>query len=92
MFENCTENGYLFSCLHNFGRIKNSDDCERVCDSNNLSQFGLNDFFNYHKRLIQSNFLIKVGGTLFKLECHRIGSISVYFAVNTPGISLESKR
>ena len=89
MFENCTENGFLFSCFHNFGRIKNSDsDCKRVCDSNNLSQFGLNDFFNYHKRLNQSNFLIKVGGTLFKLECNRIGSISVCFAVN---ISLESK-
>ena len=65
MFENCTENGYLFSCFKNFGRIKNSDDCKKVCDLNNLSQFGLNDFFNFHDRLNQSNFLIKARGTQY---------------------------
>ena len=82
MFSNCTENGYLFSCFQNFGRIKNSDHCKKVCNSNNLSQFGLNDFFNFHDRLNQSNFLIKVRGTQYKLKYYTIGLVSACSAVN----------
>ena len=59
MFQNCTENGYLFSCFQNFGEIKTSTDCEGICNSKHLYQFGLNDFYNFHERLNQSNFLIK---------------------------------
>ena len=59
MFENCTENGYLFSCFENFGLIKNSNQCGSICESKNLNQLGINDFYNFHDRLQQSNFFLK---------------------------------
>ena len=59
MFENCTENGQLFSCFENFGLIKNSNQCGSTCESKNLNQLGINDFYNFHDRLQQSNFFLK---------------------------------
>ena len=59
MFENCTENGYLFLCFENFGLIKNSNQCGSICESKNLNQLGINDFYNFHDRLQQSNFFLK---------------------------------
>ena len=55
----CTENGYLISCFQNFGKVKNSNECRRRCDANNLYQLGVNDFYNFNERLYQTNFFIK---------------------------------
>ena len=58
MFNNCTENGYLFSCFQNFESLKNSVECKKKCEANYLTQFGLNDFYHFAERLNESNFLI----------------------------------
>ena len=59
MFNNCTENGYLFSCFQNFGSLNNSIECKAKCNANYLTQIGLNDFYNFAERLNESNFLIR---------------------------------
>ena len=59
MLNNCTDNGYLFSCFRNFGSLRNSVECKKKCNANYLTQFGLNDFYNFAERLNESNFLIR---------------------------------
>ena len=59
MFNNCTENGYLFSCFQNFGSLNNSIECKTKCNANYLTQIGLNDFYNFAEQLNESNFLIR---------------------------------
>ena len=61
MFNNCTENGYLFSCFQNFGPLNNSFECKKKCNANYFTQIGLNDFYNFAERLNESNFLIRHG-------------------------------
>ena len=58
MLNNCTENGYLFSCFQNIGELQNSAECEKACHAKNLYQFGLNDFYNFFERLNETNYLI----------------------------------
>ena len=59
MLNNCTENGYLFSCFQNFGLLGDSVECKKKCNANYLTEFGLNDFYNFAERLNESNFLIR---------------------------------
>ena len=67
MIKKCTENGALFSCFQNFGKIDKSTECNEVCNYNDLNQLGLDDFYNFHRQLNQSNFLIKVWDATFGL-------------------------
>ena len=56
-FQNCTENGEIFSCFFKIGAVENMTDCEDRCRSKNLFAFNLDDFYNFADRLNQSNYL-----------------------------------
>ena len=56
-FQNCTENGEIFSCFLKIGAAENMTDCKNGCRSKNLFAFDLDDFYNFADRLNQSNFL-----------------------------------
>ena len=58
-FQNCTENGEIFSCFFKIGATQNMTECENRCRSKNLFAFDLNDFYNFADRLNQSNFLVE---------------------------------
>ena len=58
-FQNCTENGEIFSCFFKIGATQNMTECEDRCRSKNLFAFDLNDFYNFADRLNQSNFLVE---------------------------------
>ena len=63
MLNNCAENGYSFSCFKHFGVLKSSVDCKKECEANHLTQFGINDFYNFAERLNESNFETKLRTT-----------------------------
>ena len=56
MLNNCAVNRYSFSCFKHFGVLKSSVECKKECEANHLTQFGINDFYNFAERLNESNF------------------------------------
>ena len=56
-FQNCTENGEIFSCFLKIGETENMIECEKRCKLKTLYAFQLKDFYNFADRLNQSNFL-----------------------------------
>ena len=70
-FQNCTENGEIFSCFLKIGAAENMTDCENRCRSKNLFAFDLNDFYNFADRLNQSNYLESPSTSLAKSKFHQ---------------------
>ena len=58
-FQNCTENGEIFSCFLKIGAAENMTDCKNRCRSKSLFAFDLDDFYNFADRLNQSNWLVQ---------------------------------
>ena len=64
MLNNCTENGYSFSCFQNIGKSESSVEFEKSCNAKKLNQFGLHDFYNFAERLNESNYLMNLNENL----------------------------
>ena len=89
----CTENGYLISCFQNFGKVKNSNECRRRCDANNLYQLGVNDFYNFHERLHQTNFFVKAKDVSFIPDVTSMCDIRFFVSFRIyMGWNIELKR
>ena len=60
MLNNCTENGFSFSCFQKIGKTESSVQCEKSCNAKKLKQFGLDDFYNFAEQLNESNYLMNL--------------------------------
>ena len=83
MFENCSNNGFLFSCFKNFGR-ENATEYEQVCNRNYLKTFGISDFYNFHEQLNQTKIFSKARDELIVF----MRSYSHDYAYNTHNIPI----